>query len=1131
MSCPHPFCFSILLLLSLCGILGLMAQTGDSEIYSDYNENYTNYNENYTDYNDNYTDYDYNYTDYDYTYGDNYPEGEFRCTDGVKSVSIYARCDGQSDCLDSSDENGCSEICKPNQFECQENGERVCLDVSLKCDGIVNCNDIADELASECDETVGESKDKVKDADDCGNPAKFKCRYQGQIACLSKEHYQCNGNISCDDWKDEVPSTCDNCDSPGLFKCKDGSQCVKAKDVCDQKPHCVDGSDESDTWANCNSCQEEGSVPCPGFEDICATPCDGNVQCPDQWDELLATCEALGQPCSEEACTDGSKCIREENFCDNFKDCGDGEDESSKHCKDKCESLDGTGNALLPCDNSCIRLEQACSSHIRPLCEDGADMNSSLCEGKCYHEYPGRQDPYRRPCFSEGKCILMTSIHDGSEDCEQTTDEQGRPWYADLNLVYTVLLSVAVVILAWLLHDLISTASQSLGPNLPNESNPSVNPISSPTLTETPAIPLDNLAPGKSLDEDTQGVDPTLPSPNSCAPSFLGHSALVDIDNPKWSWQDIGEELGIEDIFLNQDSQSLVALLSHIEAQDAHPKSLQKAFRGFLDHLATKGHSKDAVAISMKKSIGHHRLGLMVLAGPPNIATVRLYEMRVYVEDYESAGCVFYFLIPILRTIMTSIFPLFFFLDYVKDLVLYPLVRDTVKRLDGGCKNISALGFSCLAASDTEVDILNTFLIAISLSIIATSLFAFSKRKEFFKSSPLLDAFLFISSPLLPAIYHIHVALCHHKLQKKKKKISNFEYQEEMLKIQHLRDFILKAKSIEIGLEAIVQILLLFGFGTFVAFSFVAPSGQSYSYFYSVAKLVLKGNRELVAFSILVSFVGPTLFYTKQVNHLRHNSISFANKLLLTAQNILFLAARLGAITLALFIPIICQWNVFSRNAGIDGSTLLGYATLSFEFDKFFGKALNTLSTEVRTRSFVFLFCVVLHLLAVYLHASFRSSKFVKSKIVDRCLHLISSFWLPLPFLDLAGPDRGEEEAELWFLIALHSVENFALLISSVFVHFEGNFALGLLAIQISVLCVNLLGVLLSVAYNKRFKLYAGLQQQHPSSSCFESKVDTVDPLETVQQMEKKDLEQGKKYSEEERNENKERRSKPTNVS
>ena len=513
------------------GICGLLAQSGNSQIYPEY----TDYDYNHTDYNDNYTD---NYT---YYTDPVFPEGEFRCTDGLKSISIYSRCDGEPDCLDSSDESFCSlPSCPTNTFQCKHNGEHVCVDISYKCNGIINCEDATDELASECS-AVGHSKD----SDECGNQAKFKCRFQNQIVCLSKEHYQCDGNLDCDDWKDEIPTTCDNCDHPGLFKCRDGSQCVKTENVCDERPHCGDGSDESDTWANCKSCQQMGSLPCPGFTDICAIPCDGNVQCPDHWDELLDTCKALDQTCSKEAgfypCTDGSKCIRKESFCDNFKDCGDGEDESSKHCKDKCESFEGK-YALLPCDgNSCIRLEQACSSHTRPLCDDGADMNSSLCNGKCYHEYPGRQDPYRRPCDFEGKCILMTSIHDGSVDCMKATDEEGRPWYVDLDLVHTVLFSVAFVILAWLLHYLISISSHYLD-----------TPDPTTTLPQTPAIiSLENLDPGKSPNVGTPSGGPTLAVPRSHAPLFPDHQALVDIDNPKWSWQDVGEELDIEDIFFN----------------------------------------------------------------------------------------------------------------------------------------------------------------------------------------------------------------------------------------------------------------------------------------------------------------------------------------------------------------------------------------------------------------------------------------------------------------------------------------------------------------------------------------------------------------------------------------------------
>ena len=1061
------FSFSILLFTSFV-ISGLLAQNNISDVKTDYSgDDYYDYYEDYVE----------------------FPEGAFECADGSKNISITETCKGDPDCPDESDEFAslCDNCNADDLFRCQGRHEQVCLHQKFQCDGLIHCQDTTDELFSECGGGNLHDDDTnalARETGGCGDPDKFQCRFQGQITCLSRERYQCNGIIECDDWKDEMPSACNDCERDGLFKCRDGSQCVKKENVCDKKPHCADGSDESDSFAGCDFCKQDGTVPCPGFEDICATLCDGAVQCPDHWDELLATCEVFSghQNCNKEvglySCRDGSKCIRKENFCDNFKDCKDGEDESSTHCKDKCSDLIKNNFALLECDGSCIRKEQACGAHDRPLCKDGADMDPSLCRGKCFYEFPGRQDPYRSPCRSEGKCILKTSIHDGNVDCARATDEEGRPWYADLNFAYTVLLSLAVVIIAWTFYQLIST--------FPIELNQSFDLSSTSSAGKTPPIPLEEITPGKSLDVESE--TPTEPK----VPSFLDHPALRDIDNTnttKESWKDIGEELRIEDIFFNEDPQSLVALLSHIESQDAHPQSLQKVVDGFLHHLDKKGFSEDDVAIQLKKTIGHHRLSALVLSKPPNAVVVKIYEARKSAEEFESKGGNFSFIMPILRTIVTSIFPFFFFLDYVKDLVVYPLVRDTVKRLDEGCKNVSALGFSCLATSGVEKHLLNALLVAIILSIIATSLFAFFNRKVFFKTNRLLDALFFICAPLLPAIYHIHVSLRQHRLDKKKKVISNTRYQEEMQIIDSQRDIIFKAKSIEIGLEAIVQLFLLFGFGTFVSFTFEAPSGQSYSYFYSVAKLVLRGNSGIVFFSIIVSFVVPTIFATRATNHFRHNSLSIVCKMAMTAQNVFLFAARLGAFLLAVFIPAISRWSVFSRNAGYDASSHLDYSTLGFEFDKYFGNALKEVSAEVQTRSFIFLFCVALHLIAVYIYALSRSPKFKTSKIVDRLLHLISSFWLPIPFLTLEGLDRGEEEPELWFLLALHSVENFGLLLSSLVVHFEGDFASGLLAMQIIVLCFNMVGVLLALGYNKRIQLYAGLTQDSLSAPDGQPKV------------------------------------------
>ena len=157
-------------------------------------------------------------------------------------------------------------------------------------------------------------------------------------------------------------------------------------------------------------------------------------------------------------------------------------------------------------------------------------------------------------------------------------------------------------------------------------------------------------------------------------------------------------------------------------------------------------------------------------------------------------------------------------------------------------------------------------------------------------------------------------------------------------------------------------------------------------------------------------------------------------------------------------------------------------------------------------------------------------------------MHLVSSFWLPLPFLTIRGVDRGEEKAELWFLIVLHSLENASFLLVSRWAYYSyplGNFLIQLIVIAITIfmsplsiagsikglkskrsftlLCLpaavilavfasrafsddlpigivlfdcvlivlNLLGVLLSVIYVTKVELYADLPQDLPSLPSF----------------------------------------------
>jgi hypothetical protein len=95
-------------------------------------------------------------------------------------------------------------------------------------------------------------------------------------------------------------------------------------------------------------------------------------------------------------------------------------------------------------------------------------------------------------------------------------------------------------------------------------------------------------------------------------------------------------------------------------------------------------------------------------------------------------------------------------------------------------------------------------LASFTVSIVSTSLHAFHKRHNFFKtnSNTFFDTVLFIASPLLPAVYHFEIASISQTLEKEKKGLTNLEYQSRKEHIARLKDIVQQSKSIEVGLEA-----------------------------------------------------------------------------------------------------------------------------------------------------------------------------------------------------------------------------------------------------------------------------------------------------------------------------------------
>ena len=119
----------------------------------------------------------------------------------------------------------------------------------------------------------------------------------------------------------------------------------------------------------------------------------------------------------------------------------------------------------------------------------------------------------------------------------------------------------------------------------------------------------------------------------------------------------------------------------------------------------------------------------------------------------------------------------------------------------------------------------------------------------------------------------------------------------------------------------------------------------------------------------------------------------------------------------------------------------------------------------------------------VAIYGIFRSANFGKGTKKEQAIYLISTFCLPLPFLSISGIDRGEEKAELWFLVAFHSLENFLIVLASRLVYTQSSYyPLGILAFDCVLVLVNIMAVLVSVLYVTKLELYARLPQELPSS-------------------------------------------------
>ncbi|KAK9745300.1 Low-density lipoprotein receptor domain class A [Popillia japonica] len=178
------------------------------------------------------------------------PSPPLICTDCIKNEEICMKMEEfhAPICVklrDRRDPTGCGGLCELNTqhckrlhskievFQCVKNKNilrcpgddfscgNMCIPRTQRCDGVVHCSNMGDEMNCECD---------LKNYFHCGNGT----------SCIENAK-KCNGVIDCWDKTDEFDChrDCEVDEKP----CSSG-ECIKKEYFCDGIPHCSDNSDE-----------------------------------------------------------------------------------------------------------------------------------------------------------------------------------------------------------------------------------------------------------------------------------------------------------------------------------------------------------------------------------------------------------------------------------------------------------------------------------------------------------------------------------------------------------------------------------------------------------------------------------------------------------------------------------------------------------------------------------------------------------------------------------------------------------------------------------------------------------------------------------------------------------------------
>uniref|UniRef100_A0A9J8D6T4 Uncharacterized protein n=1 Tax=Cyprinus carpio carpio TaxID=630221 RepID=A0A9J8D6T4_CYPCA len=164
---------------------------------------------------------------------------QFSCGNTM-CVPMKWKCDGDNDCLNGADEEGCDKRCRSTEFSCGDK-YKACVPMRWRCDGNIDCLNGADEEG--CDKSCRSTEFSCGDKYKACVPMRWRC--DGNIDCLNgADEEGCGEAAAITSQNQTAPSEDKSCRSTE-FSCGDKHKtCVPMIWRCDGDNDCLNGADE-----------------------------------------------------------------------------------------------------------------------------------------------------------------------------------------------------------------------------------------------------------------------------------------------------------------------------------------------------------------------------------------------------------------------------------------------------------------------------------------------------------------------------------------------------------------------------------------------------------------------------------------------------------------------------------------------------------------------------------------------------------------------------------------------------------------------------------------------------------------------------------------------------------------------